>query len=138
MKKILYSFGALALALVLTGCGGGNETVVCNQTASGVDVEMVTKLSGGKISAMDFSWKMDLSSYSDAQIKLVSAQDFCTTVKNNMANYTFTGCNQSVEGKVLVIKAGIDIDKIADTSIKNSTSAKEVKEALEKVGYSCK
>ena len=98
---------------------------------------MITELTGGKISAMDFSWKMDLSKYSDSQIQLVSAQDFCSTVKQSMSNYTFTGCNQSLENKVLVIKAGIDIDKITDTSIKNSTSAKEVKEALEKVGYTC-
>ena len=82
---------------------------------------------------------MDLTSYTSSQIDLVQKQDFCVTVKQNMSSYAnaFASCKQSIIGKTLVIRAELDVNKIEDKSIRESTTLNEIKESLEKVGYSC-
>ena len=118
---------------------GSKQEVVCTQKASGVDIEMVTELTGNKVTGIDFTWSMDLSGYNDAQINIVKNQDFCTTVKQSMTGYSnaFENCRQTIYNKALIITAEINIDKVDDASIRNSTTASEIKAGLEQVGYTC-
>ena len=114
-----------------------DDYVVCTQSSSGVDIEMTTKLTDNHISAMSVSWEMSLATYNEAQIESVSKQDFCLTVKQSMAQYSFASCKQSIIGKTLVINAEIDVDAITDQSFKGSATPLEIENALEKVGYTC-
>ena len=84
MKKILLSGVILSFALLLTtGCGvGGTKTLSCDQTTSGVDINITSTFKGNKIDSMNLKYGMDLSTYTDAQIKAIEGQDFCTLVKN--------------------------------------------------------
>ena len=142
MKKLLLSCLAMALALIMTGCGKDEITdrLVCTQKASGVDVELTTNFQGNKIYDMDLRYAMDLSDYSSVQIDAIKAQDFCTIVKNAMLGYkdAFNNCKQNFENKELVITSKIDIKKVSATAgVKEEGSIEEAKDGLEAQGYKC-
>lgn len=113
--------------------------VVCKQTTSGVDIVFTTTLANSKITNMDLMYTMSLASYSDEQIKVLNNQDFCTTIKNSMTGYTnaFENCHQTISSKTLIITADFAVDRITDSSIRNSTTAYEFKSGMETAGYTC-
>ena len=140
MKKrgIVLGVAVATLALVTTGCGK-KETLVCTQTASGVDINFNVGFNGKTISSMDFSYDMDLSSYSDSTISYLEKKDWCSTVKSSMSSYkdAFTDCKQEVKNKKLKVSSKLDVDKIAKNVTDKMTSSEEAKKELEKQGYKC-
>ncbi len=137
-RNIILSVCLCAVLLLVTGCGR-ERTLVCTQTASGVDITFNVGFKGNTIKTMDFSYDMDLTSYNDAQIEAIGKQDLCTTVKNSMAQYkdAFTDCKQNIENKHLRLSSRFDVDKIAKNQLDKMTSPEKAKEDLETQGYSC-
>ena len=139
MKKCLFLVTIIAFSLVVTGCGA-TKKLVCKQKASGVDITFNVGFEGNKIKDMDFSYDMDLSSYSDTQITMIEKQDFCKLVKSSMDDYkdAFTDCKQKVADKHLRVDSVLDANKISKNAEKIMTSPEKAKKELEKTGYTCK
>ena len=141
MKKrsIVLLVGVFALIFLSTGCGSKEAKLVCTQTSSGVDITFNVDFKGNIIKAMDFGYDMDLSKYSDAQIKAIEKQDFCSSVKRSMSEYkdAFNNCEQSVKEKHLQVSAKFDVDKIAKNVLDKMTSPENAKKELEKENYKC-
>ena len=138
MKKgILLSLLLVAVILV-SGCTKKSSKLVCTQTASGVDITFNVDFDGKTVKNMDFSYDMDLSSYSDTQISAVGKQDFCTRVKSLMSSFSeaFKDCKQDISNKHLKVSAALDVNKISDSAL-NVSSPDAAKKELEKIGYSC-
>ena len=139
MRKMLIGVSLIALTLT-TGCFASKEkNLVCTTNVSGIKIEFNIKFKGNIVKNMDFSYDMDLSSYSESQIDLVKAKDFCPTIKQSMPDYSFAfkDCNQKLENKHLIVASEIDVDKIANSTKDKMGSPTKTKEALEKTGYSC-
>ena len=138
-NKIILGLSLVVSTIVLTGCVAKPAKLVCTQTTSGVDITFNVDFKGKTIKNMDFSYDMDLSKYSDAQIKAVGKQDFCTRVKNSMIGFkdAFTDCNQSIEDKHLKVASKMDIDKIAKNYLEKMTTPEAAKKQLEASGYKC-
>lgn len=141
MKKKLFLVAAVAAvsSLILSGCGSKEKKLVCTQTASGVDIEFNVGFKGKVISSMDFNYDMDLSKYSDTQIKAIEKQDFCSAVKNSMSQYksAFTGCKQKIASKHLKVDATLDVGKVAKSVSEKLTTPEKTKKELENQGYKC-
>lgn len=142
MKKVLFSTIVLCGALILvTGCslGGGSKTLSCDQSTSGVDINITSNFEGNKIKKMSLKYGMDLSSYSDAQIKAIEGQDFCKSVKSAMTGMekAFGNCEQSIKNKQLSVTASIDVTKLEGFDISEKSSFNDVKEALESSKFKC-
>ena len=141
MKKSLMGVVVIALVAVLvTGCGNKETKLVCTQEQSGVDITFNVGFKGNTLETMDFSYNMDLSSYTDAQIDAVKKEDFCSAVKSSMSEYSnaFTDCKQDINSKKqLVVNSVLDVDKIAKTELEKMASPDDTKKALEDQGYSC-
>ena len=138
-KLVLVVLTTILSATLLVGCGNQQKKLVCTQTASGVDIEFNVGFKGKVISSMDFNYDMDLSKYSDTQIKAIEKQDFCSAVKNSMSQYksAFTKCDQKVESKHLKVDSVLDVDKVAKDISEKLTTPEKAKEELEKQGYKC-
>ena len=139
-------FLVLALLAVVmfgvVGCGsssGGSKTVTCTMTSAGTDLEMNVHFDGNKVASMDMNAGMDLSNYSDSQIKILENQDFCSSIKNYMYSYkeAFTNCKQNISNKQLKITADLDIDKIVKSEMDKMATPEDAKKGLEAAGYSC-
>lgn len=140
MKKNKLVLGVLiSSVLLLTGCAAKESKLTCTQNTSGVDIEFNVGFKGNTIETMDFNYDMDLSKYSDTQIKAVEKQDLCKTVKNYMSAFkdAFTDCSQKVEDKHLKVNSVLDIDKITKSYLDKLSTPKATKEELEKTGYKC-
>ena len=140
MKKrsIVLAVTVFALVFLVTGCGG-KKTLTCTQTTSGVDITFNVGFNGNVISSMDFAYDMDLSNYSDTQIKYIEKQDFCTSVKNSMSDYrdAFTDCKQEIKDKKLNVSSTLNVDKVAKNALSKMTSAEKTKKELEGQGFKC-
>lgn len=138
-RSKLIIFFIIFSVIIITGCSTKEAKLICKQTANNVDVEYNVGFKGNIIDTMSFNYVMDLSSYTDLQINAISNSDFCTTVKNSMADYknAFTNCNQKIEDKHLKVEALLDVDKISKNAIGKMASPEKGKEALEEVGYTC-
>ena len=137
MKK-LYILSALLLALFITGCGSKSE-VVCTQSVSGVKVDMIMTFKEDKLDTMGVKYSMDLSNYSDDQVKQVESQNLCSAVQAAMGTYgvAFNNCNQKMESKSLLVTADFDIEKLPNAqSGQRETKDQAIKE-LEQQGYTC-
>ena len=142
MRKIKFCFVVLMVFAVLftSGCVlSKSQKLVCKQTASGVDIQFNVGFKGNTVDTMDFSYDMDLSSYSDLQINAIQGQDFCSVVKGSMSEYAnaFTNCSQNIENKHLRVEAAFDVDKLANSVLDKMTSPKAAKSDLEEQGYTC-
>ena len=141
MKKILLSGVILCgTVLLLTGCAfGGSKTLSCDQTTSGVDINITSKFQGNKIKEMDLKYGMDLSSYSDAQIKAIEGQDFCKLVKGALTGMdkAFGNCKQSIKNKQLSVTASLEVSKLEGFDISEKSSFADVKKALESTNFKC-
>lgn len=140
MKKVLLSGVILCGALLLvTGCGVGNKTLSCDQSTSGVDINITSTFKGNKIDTMSLKYGMDLSSYTDAQIKAIEGQDFCKSVKNAMTGMdkAFGNCKQNIENKQLAVTATLDVSKLKGFDISDKSTFSDVKKALEKLSFKC-
>ena len=115
------------------------KTLTCTQTTSGVDITFNVGFNGNVISSMDFAYDMDLSSYSDTQIKYLEKQDFCTSVKNSMSDYkeAFTDCKQEIKDKHLTVASELNVDKVAKNALSKMKSAEKAKKELEGQGFKC-
>ena len=140
---------ALMLLVAVTGCdlkkdkeSGKSSTkkvVTCTTSVSGVDVEFNMTFEGKKIKGMDFNYDMDLSAYSDAQIKAVGAQDFCSVVKKSFTGFenAFENCDQDIKNKHLVVNSKLDVEKLSSSMKDTMVSPEKAKEGLEATGYTC-
>lgn len=142
MKKYLFVIG-LSCLLVLTGCGKKDEKrLICSQKVLTVNVDMIADFKGDNLEALGLKYTMDLSEYNDAQIKAVSAQDMCASVKASMSasglGEAFTNCKQGVNNKILEITADFDLDKMVGDDLSKETNVEEATKELEKQGYTCK
>ena len=140
MKKRYLLFIAVVVLLITTGCFPAREKkLVCKQNASGVDVIFNIAFKGNTIEKMDFSYDVDMTSRNQSSIDLIAKQDFCSVVKASMKDYAnaFASCNQDVENKHLVVKAELDVDKLAGNAINKKTSPNAAKKELEKQNYTC-
>ena len=140
MKRIMIGGLLICLMFALTGCGGNDvKTLVCTQSASGIDIELTTEFMGKKVNSMKMNYTMDISSYNETPIEAIKSKDFCTLVKGSMTGYenAFNNCKQNVANGKLLINADFDIDKITDSSIKEEGTYEEAKEGFEKTGYTC-
>ena len=142
MKKYLLVIG-LSCLLVLTGCGKKDEKrLVCSQKVLTVNVDMIADFKGDNLEALGLKYTMDLSEYNDAQIKAVSDQDMCASVKASMSasglGEAFTNCKQGVNNKILEITADFDLDKMVGDDLSKETNVEEATKELEKQGYTCK
>ncbi|MBQ2640109.1 MAG: hypothetical protein IJF92_05080 [Bacilli bacterium] len=139
MKKSLFiAVIVLFVAVFVTGCGASKK-LVCKQKASGVDITFNVGFEGNKVKDMDFSYDMDLSSYSASSIAMIEKQNFCSLVKSSMDDYkdAFTDCKQKVADKHLKVDAVLDVKKISKNASKSMTSPNKAKKELEKTGYTC-
>ncbi len=158
MKRVLL-FGMLFLVLFLTGCDNENgiindlkdaeatptvapvliKRMICKQKVQTVDVDMIADFKEEELTYLGLKYEMDLSNYTDAQIKAIKEQDMCSIVQKTMSGYTdaFTNCNQGVVDKKLLITADFDLDKLVGADISKKTSIEEAKNELEKQKYSC-
>ena len=141
MKKALLSTIILCgVVLLVTGCQlGGKKTLSCDQSTSGVDINITTNFEANKIKTMSLSYAMDLSTYSDAQIKAIEGQDFCKSVKSAMTGMdkAFGNCKQNIENKKLSVIASIDVSKLEGFDISEKSTFKDVKESLESTKFKC-
>ena len=142
MKKYLLVIG-LSCLLVLTGCGKKEgKRLVCSQKVLTVNVDMIADFKGDNLEALGLKYTMDLSEYNDAQIKAVSDQDMCASVKASMSasglGEAFTNCKQGVNNKILEITADFDLDKMVGDDLSKETNVEEATKELEKQGYTCK
>ena len=141
MKKILLSTIILCgTVLLVTGCAfGGSKTLSCDQSTSGVDINITSNFEGNRIKTMSLKYEMDLSSYSDAQVKAIEGQDFCKSVKSAMTGMdkAFGNCKQSIENKQLSVTASIDVPKLEGFDISEKSSFNDVKKALESTNFKC-
>lgn len=139
MKKGFLLSLLLAVVVLSTGCASKEAKLVCKQTASGVDVTFNVDFAGKVIKNMDFSYDMDLSKYSDAQIEAIGKQDFCSRVKSSMSTFkdAFSNCNQEISSKHLNVKAELDVNKVAKDYVSKIAKPESAKAELEKVGYTC-
>lgn len=135
MKKLLSVFAFLGVIFCLTGCGNKPSTLTCSQKISGVDATITANFVGKEVKAMKLDYSMDLSKYSDTQIKAIEKQDFCTSVQRAISQFTLVDCSQSVENKVLLVKSGIDLSKMSNSDLVGSPEA--TKTSLEKSGFTC-
>ena len=138
MKK-LYLFGTLlVVALFITGCGKKDE-VVCTQSVSGVKVDMIMSFKDDKLDTMGVNYSMDLSNYSDDQVKQIESQNLCSTVQESMGTYkdAFTNCKQSLNGKKLEITADFILEKLPGYSKDKKETMEESIKQLEDQGYKC-
>lgn len=138
-SKIILSGLLLTVSLFISGCTQKEAKLVCNQNASGVDIEFNIGFKGNIVKTMDFNYDMDLSSYSDAQIESVGKQDFCTIVKNSMSDFkeSFTDCKQNISNKHLKVNSVLDVNKVSKNFLDKMGTPEGTKEALEKQGYTC-
>lgn len=140
-KRMIVLLFVVALTVILTGCGSKKSTkLVCTQSVNGVDVEFNIFFEGNKINKMDFNYAMDLSTYTDEQVEILSNQDFCSIVKSSMKEYedAFTNCNQNITDQALKINSVLDVDKVAKSELDKMESPSNAKEDLEAQGYTCK
>ena len=138
MKK-LYLFGTLlVVALFITGCGKKDE-VVCTQSVSGVKVDMIMSFKDDKLDTMGVNYSMDLSNYSDDQVKQIESQNLCSSVQAAMGTYgtAFTNCKQSLENKKLLVTADFDIEKLPGASNGQRDTKEQAIKGLESQGYKC-
>ena len=137
-KRIVYSLAVVISLLVLSGCGK-EQILRCKATESKVDVGYNVTFKGSRITKMDLSYDMDLTSYTDAQIKLLEEKDFCEVVKTSMSQYkdAFMNCNDTIANKHLSVIADLSVDKIANNELEKFSSIEKSKEELEKMGYTC-
>ena len=90
---ILLVFGVL----LLSGCGK-EKVLRCKASQSGVDIGYNVTFKGVRITAMELSYDMNLSSYNDTQIDALKTKDFCEVVKSSMSQYAsaFENCTQKI------------------------------------------
>lgn len=141
MKKIFLGTVTLfATLLLVTGCSlGGEKTLSCDQSTSGVDINITTNFKGNKIDTMNLKYGMDLSSYTDAQIKAIEGQDFCKLVKSAMTGMekSFGNCKQNIENKQLSVTATLDVSKLEGFDISTKSTFSDVKKSLESSSFKC-
>lgn len=142
MKKILL-FSILLISLFICGCDN-NKKVVCSNKISkdgiNIDVLMTGDFVSNKLNSLSLQYMMDLSGYSDSQIKTISDLDMCSSVESSMKEYVgdFKDCKQSIEEKKLVITAIFDISKLSNLDINSKTTSDEFINSLKKQDYTCK
>ncbi len=140
MRKILLGGIVFISALLLTtGCGVGNKTLSCDQSTSGVDINITSEFKNNKITSMSLKYGMDLSSYTDAQVKAIEGQDFCTSIKQAMTGMekAFMDCKHSIENKQLSVTASIDVKKLKGFDISEKSTFEQTKKALESSSFKC-
>ena len=107
-----------------------------------INVDMIADFKGDNLEALGLKYTMDLSEYNDEQIKAVSDQDMCASVKASMSasglGEAFTNCKQGVNNKILEITADFDLDKMVGDDLSKETNVEEATKELEKQGYTCK
>ena len=138
MKKLGLLCALFVIALLVTGCKGKDE-VVCTQSVSGVKVDMTMDFTDNKLNSMGLKYSMDLSSYSDEQVKQVENQNLCSNVKIAMGSYgnAFKNCKQNMSNKNLVITADFDINKLPGAQDGEKDSKEAAIKGLESQGYKC-
>ena len=138
MKKLCFFSVLLVITLLVTGCGN-TKRIVCSQKVSIVDVDMIIDYKDDKLSAMGLKYSMDLSSYTDDQIKQVTSQNLCSTVQAAMSTYSnaFTNCKQSLNGKTVVITADFILEKLPGYQSGVDEKMEDAIEGLEAQGYKC-
>ncbi len=147
MKKVCVVTLVALMTLLLAGCGGKEQKLVCKQNTEGVDVTFNIGFKGNMIKTMDFNYDMSLAGRSDAEVEAISKQDFCSSIKDAMSEYkeAFTNCEHRIETqkvedgeeKHLRIESVLDVDKIAKNTLDKMGSIESGKEALESQGYTC-
>ena len=142
MRSKVLVFGVLfCSALALTGCGNKKDTkLVCTQKSMGVDIKINAFFKNDEVNTIDFSYNMDLSSYNDAQIELISKQDFCSSVKTAMGAYkdAFGKCDFEVtKDKQLVVTASLDPNELESMGLSKKSTPEDGKKSFEKQGYTC-
>ena len=139
-SKIILAFVLTFSVLFIAGCSQKESKLVCTQTTSGIDIEFNVGFKGNVIKSMDFNYDMDLSKYSDTQIKAIGKQDFCSTVKNYMSQFkdAFSNCKQDIgSDKHLKVAADFEVDKLTKSYLDKISTPAKTKKELEASGYKC-
>ena len=84
-KSIVLLVAVVALIVLATGCGK-KETLVCTQSIRGGILTFNVDFDGSVITAMDFDYEMDLSSYSDNKIVI---ENYLIKPNYNIQNYKY-------------------------------------------------
>ena len=139
MKKTVIFVLSVFMIICLSACGKKTQKLVCTQNVDGVDRTINVVFEGDKVKTMDFSYTSDLSEYTDEQLEVIKKQDYCTSIKNAMSDYSeaFSNCKNNIEDKKLSITANLDVSKIAKSTLDKMTSIESSKESLEASGYTC-
>lgn len=127
-------FGSLTLALVpilLTGCGN-KHILTCVQEESVSSMEIKAEFEKEEVKKLSIKAEFDFSDVNDIQFETSKDQDFCSSF-NGSFNNALKDCNQSVEGKLIVITSDIDLEKFSQLSGK----IEEAKQSFEKQGFKC-
>ena len=138
MKKLYFFSALLVVTLLVTGCGNSTR-VVCSQKVSIVDVDMIIDYEDDKLSVMGLKYTMDLSTYTEEQIKQVTSQNLCSNVQAAMSTYSdaFTNCKQNLNGKSVVITADFILEKLPGYQSGATEKMEDAIKALEAQGYKC-
>lgn len=115
------------------------EKVICLQKQDQIDITFTVTFKATQMTAIDLTYDMDLSEYSDDQINSLRDTDFCTPVQNAMGKYkdAFENCITTIENKNLHLSADFSIDKLEESELNTMSTPKKAKEDLETQGYTC-
>ena len=119
MKKTVIFVLSVFMIICLSACGKKTQKLVCTQNVDGVDRTINVVFEGDKVKTMDFSYTSDLSEYTDEQLEVIKKQDYCTSIKNAMSDYSeaFSNCKNNIGDKKLSITANLDVSKIAKSTL---------------------
>lgn len=134
-KKVMGLALFLCATFCLVGCGSSSSKLSCTINQGGADITLNANFNGDKVDAMSLKYDMDLSSYSDAQVKILEKQDFCKSIKSSMYQFELSNCKQDLSNKQLKVTSDIDVTKMDSSDLTGSPDA--TKKALEKMGFSC-
>ena len=121
MKKLLSALFVCGFALVLTGCGKGND-LKCTMTEDGNKVETTISFKNDKPSKV-------------VEVMTFESEEYAQMV------YAFAGMagdNYKVTQKGKTVTMTITGDAIKEEFGEDAATKAEIKKALEKQGYSCK
>lgn len=137
-KSIVLLVAVVALIVLATGCGK-KETLVCTQSIRGGILTFNVDFDGSVITAMDFDYEMDLSSYSDIYANAYANSDWCSSFKKALPDYkdAFVDCKSEMKDKKLKVSSKLEVSKLAKNLRSRIKTASSAKKDMEAAGYQC-
>ena len=141
MKKRIMIFSVIIFIVLLTTACDRNTTLKCTVSTDEYDLNLIYGFDGRILKTMGLQYIIDVSAYSDKEIKLLEQQDYCNYIKlhENFIEFSeaFEKCEQKLDNKKIVIDADFDINKVPSEELSKMQSYHDAKKELESSGYKC-